>query len=196
MSSYNNIILENFSESSRLLLLFGLKQVESIGQIAEAIVRIYQHGGKVIFCGNGGSAAEAEHLCAEMIGRFKMQRNPLPAIALTGNSSTTTAISNDLGYSELFARQIQGLAQPGDLLIAMSTSGHSPNILNAIETAKNKKVFTVGWTGLGGTELEQKVDLALVVPSHDTPRIQEAHLVAGHIICSLVELTLYGESNV
>lgn len=196
MSSYNNIILEHFSESSRLLLLFGLKQVEAIGKIAETIVRIYQHGGKVIFCGNGGSAAEAEHLCAEFVGRFKLQRNFLPAIALTSNSAITTAIANDLDYSEVFARQIQGLAQPGDLLIALSTSGHSPNILRAVETAKAKKVLTAGWTGLGGNELEQMVDLALVVPSFDTPRIQEAHLVAGHIICSLVELTLYGETNV
>lgn len=196
MTSYNKLIMENLSDSAQVLLHFGYKEVDSISRIAEEIVRIYQHGGKILFCGNGGSAAQAEHLAAEFVGRFKLNRPSLPALALTTNSALTTAIANDFGYESIFHRQILGLASPGDIVIFLSTSGRSSNIVQAAQTAKTKKIMTMGWTGTNGTELINAVDISLVVPSNDTPRIQEAHLVAGHIICSLVELTLFGGNNV
>ncbi|HEX2953884.1 MAG TPA: SIS domain-containing protein [Bacillota bacterium] len=196
MTSSTDIIWENLSETARLLLLLGFKEFSIMAQIADAIVHAYQHGGKVLLIGNGGSASQAEHLATEFVSRFKMKRSALPALALTVNSSLTSALANDFGFEEVFTRQIEGLAQPGDILIAISTSGSSTNIIRAVETAKSKQVLTVGWTGAQGSELAEKVDFALMVPSNDTPRIQEAHLVAGHIICSLVELTLFGGSNV
>lgn len=197
MPSWTDLIWENISDCARLLLLMGFKEVKAIEQMADAIVHAYQHGGKVLLVGNGGSASQAEHIATEFISRFKLARRPsLPSIALTANSSLTTAIANDSGYDELFTRQIDGLAQPGDVLIAISTSGASANILRAVEAAKAKQVLTIAWTGANGSALAQAVDIALVIPSGDTPRIQEAHLVAGHIICSLVELTLFSESGV
>lgn len=196
MTSSTDLIWENFSETARLLLLLGFKEFSAIAQIADAIVHAYQHGGKVFLIGNGGSASQAEHIATEFVSRFKMKRAALPALALTANSSLTTALANDYGFEDIFTRQIEGLAQPGDILIAISTSGSSGNIIRAVEIAKAKQVLTVGWTGAQGNELAEKVDFALMVPSNDTPRIQEAHLVTGHIICSLVELTLFGGSNV
>lgn len=196
MSSHNDLIMENLSESAQVLLHFGYKEAHTIGRIAEEIIRVYQHEGKVIFCGNGGSASEAEHLTAEFMGRYKINRPSLPALSLTVNTALTTAIANDFGYDSIFSHQIQSIASPNDLIIFLSTSGSSPNILQAVELAKKKKIMTVGWTGQNGTELANLVDIALIVPSKDTPRIQEAHLVAGHLICSLVELTLFGGSNV
>ena len=196
MSTNQELIFQDLTESAQMLLHFGYKQVKIIAQIAEEIIRVYQRQGKVIFCGNGGSAAQAEHLCAELVGRFKLNRPSLPALALTVNPALTTAIANDLGYEEVFARQIESLVQAGDLVIFLSTSGSSPNIIKGVEAAKAKKALTVGWTGANGEELRNLADLALTVPSSDTPRIQEAHLTAGHIICSLVELTLFGGSGV
>lgn len=190
------IIMDNISESAQVLLHFGYKEAPIIRRITEEIVRVYQHEGKVIFCGNGGSASQAEHLAAEFMGRFKLNRPPLPALSLTVNSALTTAIANDFGYENIFSRQLQSLASPVDLIIFLSTSGRSTNIIQAAQTAKAKKLITIGWTGQNGAELKKAVDIALVVPSNDTPRIQEAHLVVGHIICSLVELTLFGGSNV
>lgn len=196
MTNATELIWENLSETARLLILLGFREFSVIAQIADAIVHTYQHGGKVLLIGNGGSASQAEHIATEFICRFKMKRTSLPAVALTANSSLISALGNDFGFEEVFTRQIEGLAQPGDILIAISTSGASANIIKAVEAAKSKQVLTVGWTGAQGNELAEKVDLALVVPSNDTPRIQEAHLVTGHIICSLVELTLFGGSNV
>jgi D-sedoheptulose 7-phosphate isomerase len=196
VTNATELIWENLSETARLLILLGFREFSVIAQIADAIVHTYQHGGKVLLIGNGGSASQAEHIATEFICRFKMKRTSLPAVALTANSSLISALGNDFGFEEVFTRQIEGLAQPGDILIAISTSGASANIIKAVEAAKSKQVLTVGWTGAQGNELAEKVDLALVVPSNDTPRIQEAHLVTGHIICSLVELTLFGGSNV
>ncbi|MBV8478185.1 MAG: D-sedoheptulose 7-phosphate isomerase [Acidobacteria bacterium] len=144
-------------------------------------------GHTIFFCGNGGSAADAQHLAAEFVGRFRDDRNPLPAIALTVNTSLITAIANDYGYDQVFARQIKGLARPGDILFAISTSGNSPSILRAAQEARAIGMHCVGLTGRSGGKLREQIDVLLNVPSDDTPRIQEIHIFVGHTFCGLVE---------
>ena len=144
-------------------------------------------GGKILFCGNGGSAADAQHIAAELIGRFVNDRRALPAVALTTDTSALTAISNDYGYDHVFSRQIEGLCAEGDVLIAISTSGNSPSILEAVKAAKALGATTLGLTGKSGGELKDAVDCALVVPSSTTARIQEMHIVIGHLLCALIE---------
>jgi D-sedoheptulose 7-phosphate isomerase len=152
-------------------------------QTAEAI----KQGHCVFFCGNGGSAADAQHLAAEFVGRFRSERNPLPAQALTTNTSLLTAIANDYGYEHVFARQIKAFARRGDILFAISTSGNSPNLLLAVQQAKELGVRTLGLTGRTGGKLKEHVDVLLNVPSDDTPRVQESHIMLGHICCDLIE---------
>lgn len=147
-------------------------------------------GGKLMFCGNGGSAADAQHLAAELVGRLVRDRRALPGIALTVDSSALTCISNDFGYEEIFSRQINGIGRPGDVLFAISTSGNSANILRAVEVAKARNILTIGLTGHQGGQLAGLVDLALIVPSEDTARIQEAHIFLGHVICGGIERSL------
>jgi D-sedoheptulose 7-phosphate isomerase len=141
----------------------------------------------VFFCGNGGSAADAQHLAAEFVGRFRRERRPLPAMALTTNSSLLTAIANDYGYEQVFSRQIQAFAKPDDILFGISTSGNSPNVVRALQAARILGVYTVGLTGRSGGKLKEHADLLLNVPSDQTPRIQETHILLGHIYCDLVE---------
>ncbi len=160
--------------------------VPLIQQIADRLIGVLQSGQKIMVCGNGGSAADAQHMVAELVGRFTMERRAFPAVALTANSSTLTAWSNDYSYETVFARQVEALAQAGDALIGISTSGNSPNILRAIEAAKSRKVYTIGLTGEGG-RLAGLVELCLCVPSRSTPRIQEAHITVIHILCALIE---------
>jgi D-sedoheptulose 7-phosphate isomerase len=147
-------------------------------------------GRKLLACGNGGSAAEAQHLVAELVGRFHAERRPLPAIALTTDTSILTAVGNDYGYSEVFARQVQALAARGDVLLLISTSGNSESILAAAKRARRLGVVTIGLTGRGGGKLAPLVDLAIRVPSSETPRIQELHLLIDHTLCQLVERLL------
>jgi D-sedoheptulose 7-phosphate isomerase len=149
-----------------------------------------REGRCVFFCGNGGSAADAQHLAAEFVGRFRQERNPLPSMALTTNTSLITAIANDYGYEQVFARQIVAFAKSGDILFAISTSGNSPSVLIAVREAKARGVFTVGLTGRSGGKLKDCVDILLNVPSDNTPRIQETHILLGHIFCDLVETLL------
>lgn len=163
-----------------------------IVKIANAIIESYKKGGKVLLFGNGGSAADAQHIAAELVGKYKMIRNPLPAIALTVNTSILTACANDYGYETIFAKQVQALAVKGDVVIGISTSGSSPNVLEGIKAAKEKGAITVGFTGEEGSELGKSVDICLAVPSKETPRIQESHITAGHIICFLVEKSIFG----
>lgn len=141
----------------------------------------------VFFCGNGGSAADAQHLAAEFVGRFQRERRPLPAMALTTNSSLLTAIANDYGYEQVFSRQIQAFAKPDDILLGISASGNSPNVVRALQAARILGVYTVGLTGRSGGKLKEHADLLLNVPSDQTPRIQETHILLGHIYCDLVE---------
>ena len=145
------------------------------------------HGNKILLCGNGGSAADAQHIAAELTGRYKSERRGLPAIALTTDTSALTAIANDYGYDRVFDRQVEALAQKGDLLIAISTSGNSKNIHNAIRTAKALDCRTIGLSGKDGGEMNDLCDINIVVPSHDTPRIQEMHILIGHIIAQAID---------
>ncbi|KYP15941.1 D-sedoheptulose 7-phosphate isomerase [Flavihumibacter sp. CACIAM 22H1] len=151
------------------------------------ILTAFRNGKRVYFCGNGGSAADAQHLSAELSGRFYLNRKALPAEALHCNTSYLTAVANDFGYEEIYARLVEGMLEPGDVLVGFSTSGNSPNIVKAFETARSRAISTIGFTGAGGGKLAPLSDILLNVPSNDTPRIQESHIMIGHIICQLVE---------
>jgi len=162
-------------------------QVEIIVRIVEAIVKALKGGGKVLLFGNGGSAADAQHLAAELVGRFKLERKGLPALALSTNTSTLTSVGNDYSFDEVFARQIEALGKQEDVAIGISTSGKARNVIEGILAAKAKGIFTIGLTGEEGGKLGEVVDLTLIVPSSDTPRIQETHITVGHLVCQLVE---------
>lgn len=162
-------------------------------QIAEACERTTERvraGGKVIFCGNGGSAADAQHLAAELMGRFMIDRAPLAAMALNVNTSTVTAIGNDYSYDEIFERQLRGIGREGDVLIGLSTSGNSRNVIRAIEAARDMGIMSIGLTGEGGGGMSNLCDICIRVPSSSTPRIQEMHIAVGHCICEWVEAAL------
>ena len=161
--------------------------VELIEKCVGDCVNALGSGNKLLFCGNGGSAADAQHIAAELSGRFKLDREPLYAEALHVNSSFMTAVANDYGYEEVFARLVRGMGKPGDILFVLSTSGNSPNILKAAKAAKGEQMTVIGMTGASGGELKLLCDRVLRVPSDDTARIQEAHILIGHIICELVE---------
>lgn len=178
-------------EASIRLKKYLATKVEILTSIADELVRTFRTGNKVLLFGNGGSAADAQHIASELAGRFYRDREPLPAIALTTNTSSLTAIANDYGYETVFVRQLQGLVKKGDVVIGISTSGSSPNVLLAIEEAKRRGAVTIAFTGKRG-RLKELVHYVLSIPSEDTPRIQEAHITAGHIICYLVEETLFG----
>ncbi|MCL5959666.1 MAG: SIS domain-containing protein [Chloroflexi bacterium] len=154
---------------------------------AEAAIAAYKAGGKVLLCGNGGSAADAQHIAAELVGKLREKRAPLAAIALTTNTSILTAVGNDWSFDEVFVRQVECLGGPSDVLFALSTSGRSPNVIRAVEVARGRGMKVIGFTGEGGEELAGRVDICIKVPSTETPRIQEGHITAGHIICDLVE---------
>lgn len=164
--------------------------INNIQKAVDIMVKAIKGGNKVIFCGNGGSAADAQHLAAELVGRFYKERKALPAIALNTNTSAVTAIGNDYSYDDIFLRQAQALAQKGDVIVGISTSGNSKNVIKALEYCKNIGVNTVCLTGKTGGEMKQLSDILINVPSDVTPRIQEAHITLGHIICELVEKEL------
>ncbi len=165
--------------------------IEAVQKIVSQIIRCYENGGKVLFCGNGGSAADAQHLAAELSGRFYFDRHPLFAEALHVNSSYITAVANDYGFDEVFARLVMGMGSKDDILIGLSTSGNSKNILRAFDEARSLEMITVGFTGQTGGDLIEKCTYLLNIPSIDTPRIQEVHIMLGHIICELVESMLF-----
>lgn len=167
----------------------------AVQDAVDAIVNCFRSGGRVYFCGNGGSAADAQHLAAEFSGRFYFDRPVLPADALHCNTSYLTAVSNDYGYDRIFARLISGLGQKGDILVGISTSGNSENILQAFEVCREKGVSTIAMTGATGGRMKALADLLINIPSTDTPRIQEAHITVGHIICELVEQAMFGEKE-
>lgn len=165
--------------------------VHNLNTLVEKITHTFQQGGKVLFCGNGGSAADAQHLAAEFSGRFYTDRDPLPSEALHCNTSYLTAVANDYGYDFVYSRLLKGMAKPGDILVGLSTSGNSTNILNAFEMARQIGVTTVGFTGTTGGKMAGLCDILINVPSDDTPRIQESHIMLGHIACELVERNLF-----
>jgi len=160
-------------------------------QVAMQIVKSLERGGKVFFFGNGGSAADAQHLAAEFTGRFLKERRALPALALSVNSSSLTAIGNDYGFDIVFARQLEALGREGDVAVGISTSGNSPNVMRAMETANSKSIFSVALTGKSGGTLKNIADCTICIPSEETPRIQECHILTGHLICEIVEEVLF-----
>ncbi|MCS7233101.1 MAG: D-sedoheptulose 7-phosphate isomerase [Synergistetes bacterium] len=165
---------------------------QEIKAFIELAIKTLKNGGKIAFMGNGGSAADSQHLAAEFVGRFAKDRAPLPAVALTTDTSILTAVGNDYGFEHIFLRQVDALLREGDLLVAISTSGESPNVVKAVLGAKNKNVRVVGLLGKGGGKLRELCDVAIVVPSNSTPRIQEVHILIGHLVCEEVEKALYG----
>ena len=162
-----------------------------IENIVNQVVSTFKNGGKVLFCGNGGSAADAQHMAAELSGRFYLDRKPLFAEALHVNTSFLTAVSNDYGFENAFARAVEAMGRPGDILVALSTSGNSPNILNAITKAKTLGMTVVGMTGTDGGKMNSGCDFLIKIPSGVTPRIQEGHIVVGHVICELAENLIF-----
>ena len=165
--------------------------LKTIEKAVNAIVAAFKNGNRVYFCGNGGSAADAQHLAAEFSGRFYKDRKALPAEALHCNTSYLTAVANDYSYDVIYARLIDGIGERGDVLIGLSTSGNSANIIKAFESARQKGIITIGFTGLTGGVMKSISDYLINIPSADTPRIQESHIMAGHIICQLVEEKLF-----
>jgi len=188
-------VARELEESANIKLAMAKGFPALIADAAQIIVDAYKTGGKVFIIGNGGSAADAQHIAAELVGRFKLERKGLPAIALTANSSIFTALANDYVYDTIFSRQLEALAGSGDVLIAISTSGNSPNILQAVQTAHSKHITVIGLTGGNGGKLKDLANLIIIVPSNNTPRIQEAHITIGHIFCHLVEEELFNESS-
>ncbi len=189
LDKINHIISESIQVKQSLLSNAAL--LEQIAGVVDAVTTAFRNGHKVQFCGNGGSAADAQHLAAEFSGRFYKNRTALPSDALHCNSSYLTAVANDYGYDEVYSRLVEGTMQSGDILIGLSTSGNSPNIVKAFETARAKNIITVGFTGNGGGKLEELSQFLLDIPSKNTPRIQESHIMIGHIICELVEANLF-----
>jgi D-sedoheptulose 7-phosphate isomerase len=167
-------------------------QAVIIERIAKEIVEIVKNGGKIVLFGNGGSAADAQHLVCELVGGFKLKGQALPAMALTTNTSIITAVSNDMSFEEVFSRQVEALVTSKDLVIGISTSGESLNVVNGVIAAKRKGAKTIALTGGDGGKLAKISDISLVVPSKNTPRIQEAHIIVGHIICQIVEEKIIG----
>jgi len=188
-------VTRELEESANIKRLMAQNLSDKIADAAQIVLDSYKTGGKVLLIGNGGSAADAQHIAAELVGRFKLERKGLPAIALTTNSSILTALANDSAYNTVFCRQLEALASSEDVLIAISTSGNSPNILQAVKTAHTKHITVIGLTGGNGGKLKDIADLVIIVPSINTARIQEAHITIGHIICRLVEEELFNESS-
>ena len=187
------LTLSAFAESATVKQQFARDHVDRIVQVATLMAMAFREGHKVLLFGNGGSATDAAHLAAEFVGRYKRERAPLPAIALATDIAAITCIANDYGYDELFARQIRAHGQNGDVAIAISTSGNSPNVLKGVEAAKACGLITVGWTGGTGGKLAGLVDHSFVVPSAVTARIQESHITLGHVLCELIEEQLLGK---
>jgi D-sedoheptulose 7-phosphate isomerase len=177
----------NESLTVKGLVLNDLRLIGLVGDLVTLITDRFRQGKHLYFCGNGGSAADAQHLAAEFSGRFYINRDALPSEALHCNTSYLTAVANDFSYELIYSRLIKGIGKPGDILIGLSTSGNSVNIVKAFETAREKGITTIGMTGEGGGMLKEWSDYLIDIPSNNTPRIQEAHMLLGHIICQLVE---------
>ena len=167
--------------------------LNKIEEVVQKCVDLYRTDKKTILAGNGGSAADAQHIAAELVGRYGFDRPSIPSLALTTDTSNLTAIGNDYGYDQVFSRQLEGMGQEGDIFIGISTSGNSMNIIKAFASAKKKNITTVALTGRDGGEMAKIADIALIVPSDSTPRIQESHILIGHIICDIIEKEIFGD---
>jgi D-sedoheptulose 7-phosphate isomerase len=184
-------ILKAFADSAAVKDKFVKSHLSLISEVSAVIAEAFNDGNKLFLFGNGGSACDASHIAAEFVNRFKKERPGLPAIALNTDIAVLTSISNDYDYSDIFARQLKTLSAPGDIAIAISTSGNSKNILKAVDVAKKKGLKTIAFTGTKGAKFASKCDYAFVAPSEDTPRVQEVHITLGHVICQIVEDILF-----
>jgi len=193
MQKIKNIIQSSIDVKTKILA--DDKILQTIQDCTNLIVNAFQKGNKVLFCGNGGSAADAQHLAAEFSGRFYTDRDSLPADALHCNTSYITAVANDYSYDVIYSRILKGIGNAGDVLVGLSTSGNSKNIIKAFEVAREKKMTTIAFTGASGGKLKPLSNFLINVPSDDTPRIQESHIMLGHIICQLVEEIYFAKSN-
>ncbi len=190
MEKIKNIITDSINVKNQILA--DVKILQTLKDCVHVILSAFKKSNKVLFCGNGGSAADAQHLAAEFSGRFYIDRDALPAEALHCNTSYITAVGNDYGYDVIYSRIIKGIGNAGDVLVGLSTSGNSKNIINAFEVAKEKGITTIAFTGASGGKLKEIAQHLINVPSNDTPRIQESHIMLGHIICQLVEEQYFG----
>lgn len=192
------MIIQAISESvnTKKRILNDTRLIEEISAVGQSLVELFKSGNKLMLCGNGGSAADAQHIAAELSGRFNFDRPPLDAEALHVNASFVTAVANDYSFDEVYKRMVQAKSKKGDALIAISTSGNSPNILAAVNKAKELGVTTIALTGESGGKLAVLCDYALKVPSSETPRIQESHILIGHILCETIESTLFENPNI
>jgi D-sedoheptulose 7-phosphate isomerase len=182
----------NDSAATKKAMVENDALVNLLVEVAQVCVEVYRNGKKILIAGNGGSAADAQHFAAELVGRYGFDRPSLPSIALTTDSSNLTAIGNDYGYEYVFSRQLEGLGQEGDLFIGISTSGNSQNVINAFISAKDRGITTVALVGRDGGKMATMADYAIIVPSNATPRIQEAHLLIEHMICDIIEKEIFG----
>ena len=189
-------IIRSFKESSQLKDAFVNDNVEKIVQVVDALTAALKRGNKVLIFGNGGSAADAQHLAAEFVNRFIIERPPLSAMALNTDTSVITSIGNDYDFSEIFSKQIRALGQEGDIAWGISTSGNSPNVVKALETAKKMGLVTIGVTGRDGGQIARIVDYSLNVASNSTPRVQEVHITLGHVICEMVDFSLFQRPDI
>lgn len=183
------------SIATKQLLVSSPEIIADIAKVSEIMVAAFEKGNKVFLFGNGGSAADSQHIAAEFVGRFAFDRPPLPALALSVNTSCLTAIGNDYGFDLTFARQLEALAKPGDVAVGISTSGNSPNVLQGLAAAKKLGLHTVAFAGCTGGKMKGAADFCLCAPSNETPRIQECHILIGHIISELVEATIFHEQS-
>jgi D-sedoheptulose 7-phosphate isomerase len=189
-----DVVLRAFEESIRVKERFVKENMDGLLTAAQRLATYFAAGHKLLIFGNGGSAADAQHIAAEFVNRFTVERKPLPALALSTDTSILTSISNDYSFDEVFSKQIKALGRKDDMALGISTSGNSRNVILALETAREMGLYTVGLTGCGGGELARCCDLALIVDSRATPRIQETHITAGHILCELVDRILFPEA--
>ncbi len=191
----SDFVAQQISESITVkeAILDDAELIAQIEQVGELIVACYRNGGKVLLAGNGGSAADAQHIAAELVSRFTLERPALPAIALTTDTSILTAIGNDYGYESLFSRQVEASGRPGDVFIAISTSGNSPNVVRALARASELDLVSIGLTGATGGQMADLCRVCINIPSTDVPRIQEGHIMIGHILCAATEQALFAQ---
>lgn len=192
----NSSLKRQISESIRVkkAILHDPVLLNGLATVAERIVAAYRQGRKLLLAGNGGSAADAQHIAGEMVNRFRFDRPALPALSLATDTSVLTAIGNDAAFDQVFARQIQALGNAGDVFIGISTSGDSPDIIKALQACGRKRIFRIGLTGKTGGKMKARCDCCLRVPSNDTPRVQEAHIMLAHLLCGMIEELMFGQS--
>lgn len=196
MENMEDHIVKIFKESSQLKEVFVNENLSRIVRVVEAVTGALKAGNKILLFGNGGSAADAQHIAGEFVNRFIIERPPLPAIALSTDTSVITSIGNDYDFSEIFSKQIRAIGQTGDVAWGISTSGKSPNVIKALETAKKMGLVTVGFTGRDGGDIARMVDYSLNVSSNSTPRVQEVHITVAHVICEMVDFKLFQRPDI